>query len=70
MCESRRADSGESYVFVIDEINRGNLSKILGELMLLVENDKRSAKWAVKLAYSDNDAPSSTYLRTSTCSGL
>ena len=25
--------------------------------MLLIENDKRSAKWAVKLAYSDNDAP-------------
>lgn len=56
-CNKALADPGESYVLVIDEINRGNLSKILGELMLLIENDKRSAKWAVKLAYSDNDAP-------------
>ena len=39
------------HFFIIDEINRGNLSKIFGELLMLIEPDYRDAK--VKLAYSD-----------------
>lgn len=50
--ESARRDSGKDYVFIIDEINRGNLSKVLGELMMLIESDKRSREWAVPLAYA------------------
>jgi MoxR-like ATPase len=42
----------QRFVLLIDEINRGNLSRILGELLMLIEHDKRTPQHAVTLAYS------------------
>lgn len=54
-CRKAAADRERPYVFIIDEINRGNLSKILGELMMLIEGDKRGEEWAIPLTYSEED---------------
>ena len=56
-CERAKEKPEETFVFIIDEINRGNLSKIFGEMMMLIESDKRSPRYALKLTYSEADSP-------------
>lgn len=49
-CEKAAQDQENEYFFIIDEINRGNMSKIFGELLMTIEKDYRETE--VKLAYS------------------
>lgn len=52
-CQRAKAHPEKSYFFIIDEINRGNLSKIFVELMMLIETDKRG--WDLKLTYAEEE---------------
>lgn len=54
-CQRAIAHPGRPFFFIIDEINRGNLSKIFGELLMLIEADKRGDKFAIKLTYSEDE---------------
>lgn len=61
-CKKAKADPDRPYFFIIDEINRGNMSKIFGELLMLIENHYRGK--TVKLAYSDElfDVPANLHI--------
>ncbi|MEB1809580.1 MAG: AAA family ATPase [Bacillaceae bacterium] len=61
-CQRALENPEQEFYFVIDEINRGNLSKIFGELFMLLERDKRDE--FVTMGYSKEKftVPSNVYL--------
>ena len=66
-CKRASLDQESTYVFIIDEINRSNLSKVFGELLTLIESDKRGSKNSLALTYAASEeeqfyVPSNIYL--------
>ena len=61
-CKKAAADLSRDYFFIIDEINRGNMSKIFGELLMLIERDYRNTN--ITLAYNGEDfsVPNNLYI--------
>lgn len=61
-CKEAEKDNKNDYFFIIDEINRGNLSKIFGELFMLIENDKRGD--TLQLLYTNEkfSVPENVYI--------
>ncbi len=67
LIEPKQPSAKQNYVFIIDEINRGNISKIFGELITLIENTKRGGMpeaASATLPYSGDDfsVPSNVYI--------
>jgi len=61
-CKNAQDDDERDYFFIIDEINRGNVSKIFGELMMLIEKEKRGEQ--MRLLYSNElfSVPKNVYI--------
>lgn len=62
LCKSAEDDSENKYFFIIDEINRGNISKIFGELFMLIENDKRKLKLPLMYGEEEFSVPKNVYI--------
>lgn len=61
-CKKAVENLDKDYFFIIDEINRGNLSKIFGELLMLIEADYRDEKATLAYTGSDFSVPKNLYI--------
>ena len=61
-CQKATKNPDKDYFFIIDEINRGNLSKIFGELLMLIEADYRDEKATLAYDGLDFSVPKNLYI--------
>ncbi|MER7743127.1 AAA family ATPase [Streptomyces sp. NPDC096538] len=62
VCQRAAADPGHPYLVIVDELNRGNLPKIFGELITLLEKDKRGHTVLLPLSQEQFSVPENLYL--------
>ncbi len=61
-CKTAINNPTKKYFFIIDEINRGNLSKIFGELFMLIEEDKRGERLTLLYSSEKFYVPENIYI--------
>lgn len=61
-CKKAEKDANRAYFFIIDEINRGNLSKIFGELFMLMEKDYRGRSMPLLYTEEEFAIPKNLYI--------
>lgn len=61
-CQRAGQDRNRDYFFIIDEINRGNLSKIFGELLMLIEKDYRGTPATLAYTRKPFTVPENIYI--------
>ncbi len=62
ICRTAKGDPGGAYVLLVDEINRGNVPKIFGELITLLESDKRGVTVTLPQSGEEFSVPDNVYL--------
>ncbi|MDQ2629113.1 MAG: AAA family ATPase [Actinomycetota bacterium] len=62
VCDTARNDLGHTYVVLIDEINRGNIPKIFGELITLIEKDKRGTTFQLPQSGDHFSVPANVHI--------
>ena len=62
VCRAAQANPGRPYLLLIDEINRGNVAKIMGELLTLLERDKRGLSVTLPQSKETFSVPPNVFL--------
>ena len=61
-CRKAAERSGEDFFFIIDEINRANVSKVFGELLMLIEADHRGESLVLSASGVPFSVPENVYI--------